>query len=222
MTISKTGRNGLFFLNNAIWAANSTVGYLALLKSGIFSVGVTADAGTDILTTASAHGLVSGTRVRITSSGSLPTGLSSSTDYYAGVLSATTLKMQSASGTDIGFSDNGTGTLTLQGQLLTTADPLAVLVNNEVAGNGYARQAIAVGSPAYNADPEKAVKLVSTTFTASGGTIAFRHTLVIHGGNSTAGNSTGNLGWLGTESADLTISSGYSRTISVELATQNA
>lgn len=82
----------------------------------------TADAGTDVCThttTASIpSNLMTGTRVRCTTSGTLPSGLALATDYYLIKVSDTTYKLASTyanciAGTAIDITGTGTGTHTL-------------------------------------------------------------------------------------------------------------
>jgi hypothetical protein len=62
-------------------------------------VAVTAHAGTDVLTTASAHGLADSTRVKLYNrDGSLPGGLTEAATYYVRDASSTTLKLAASNG----------------------------------------------------------------------------------------------------------------------------
>lgn len=82
----------------------------------------TADAGTDICTwTSSANlpsNILTGTRVRLTTTVTLPAGLALATDYYVIRLSDTTFSLATSyanavAGTDIDITDAGTGTHTV-------------------------------------------------------------------------------------------------------------
>ncbi len=82
----------------------------------------TADAGSDVCTwTSTANipsNLLTGTRVRLTTSGTLPAGLATATDYYYIKLSDTTFELASSyanalTGTQIDITDAGTGTHTV-------------------------------------------------------------------------------------------------------------
>jgi microcystin-dependent protein len=71
------------------------------------------DIGTDIITVPSNNALYSGTKVRLTTSGTLPTGLSLATDYYVIRLSATTIQLATSRQNAIGGNGQGTtGTIT--------------------------------------------------------------------------------------------------------------
>lgn len=82
----------------------------------------TADAGTDICTwTSSANipsNVLTGTRVRLTTTTTLPAGLATATDYYVIRLSNTTFSLATSyanaiAGTDIDITSTGTGTHTV-------------------------------------------------------------------------------------------------------------
>jgi hypothetical protein len=82
----------------------------------------TANAGTDICTWTSTANIPSnilvGTRVRLTTSGTLPAGLATATDYYVIKVSDTTFKLATSyanavAGTQIDITDAGTGTHTV-------------------------------------------------------------------------------------------------------------
>lgn len=82
----------------------------------------TADAGTDICTWSSAvnipSNILTGTRVRLTTTTTLPAGLATATDYYVIRVSDTTFKLATSyanavAGTAINITDAGTGTHTV-------------------------------------------------------------------------------------------------------------
>lgn len=90
---------------------------LDTMTSGLATIGtVTATAATDVLEVSTTHYLKVGDRVQFTTTGTLPAGLSASTDYYViTVPSATTLTVSTTNGgtvTDI--TDTGTGTHSIQ------------------------------------------------------------------------------------------------------------
>jgi hypothetical protein len=112
------------------------------LTAGIFSLGtVTADAGTNVLTTATAHGLAVGDRVRFTNSGgALPGGITAGTNFF--VLTAPTSTTLTLSATDGGpvldITSTGTGTHTIyyRPQLVEWAAPneICTLYEGETSG----------------------------------------------------------------------------------------
>jgi hypothetical protein len=102
----KNNFNGFFF-NNA-------------LNTAISQPTFTSDSGgtSHILTTSTAHGWTDDTPVVVTSTGTLPTGLSAGSTYYVSVLSSTTVRLASsranrAAGTFVNVSGAGSGTHTI-------------------------------------------------------------------------------------------------------------
>ena len=96
--------------------AQSTTNTLS--QSDTFS----ADAGTDLCTyTSTANipsNILTGTRVRLTTTGTLPGGLATATDYYVTKMSDTTFELATSyanavAGTQINITDAGTGTHTI-------------------------------------------------------------------------------------------------------------
>lgn len=81
----------------------------------------TANATTDELTTAYAHGLVTGDVVNVATTTTLPSGLSASTDYYARVVSTTVITLHttaagaSANTGKVDITSTGSGTHRLVG-----------------------------------------------------------------------------------------------------------
>lgn len=78
---------------------------------------ITADAATDLLTTASAHGMIAGNRVQFTNaSGALPAGLAALTTYYVSNDSLTDVDFKvsaTENGAPVNITGAGTGTHTL-------------------------------------------------------------------------------------------------------------
>lgn len=80
---------------------------------GAHDVAFTADASTNVIT-AAGHGRVNGDKLRVSSAGTLPGGLSSSTDYYVIEMSGSTFKLSETSGggaVDITSAGSGAHTL---------------------------------------------------------------------------------------------------------------
>lgn len=77
----------------------------------------TADAGTDVCTHSNIN-LTANTRVQLTTTGTLPAGLNTGTDYYVIMITDTTIKLATSyanavAGTAINITDAGTGTHTI-------------------------------------------------------------------------------------------------------------
>lgn len=85
----------------------------------------TAVSATDLIT-ATAHGYATGLKVRATTTGTLPAGISLATDYFVIRVSADTLQLATSlanalAGTAIDITDTGTGTHTLTATALAGA-----------------------------------------------------------------------------------------------------
>lgn len=96
-------------------AVNSVVSGDRVLVARSTAMAVTVVAATDLLTTATAHGLLVGTPVVFTTTGTLPAGISLATTYYviSSGLTATDFKVSATiSGATIDITGTGTGTHT--------------------------------------------------------------------------------------------------------------
>ena len=91
--------------------------YPSLPDNNLASVTFTAVAATDLITTASDHGLAIGDRVQVSSTTTLPAGLSAATDYFVLTVPSSTTMTVSASdgGSAVDITDTGTGTHSMVG-----------------------------------------------------------------------------------------------------------
>lgn len=117
----------------------------------------TADAGTDICTwTSTANipsNILTGTRVRLTTTTTLPAGLATATDYYVIRLSDTTFELatsyaNSLTGTQINITDAGTGTHTVTWLLpryTNGAGVNAIFFNSNATALGAATPNLSLG-----------------------------------------------------------------------------
>lgn len=92
----------------------------------------TADAGTDVITTSTAHGWVDETPIVCTSTGTLPAGLTSRVTYYVKYVTSTTIKLATsranlASESYVDITDTGSGTHTIG-----VGENAAVYMNDDV------------------------------------------------------------------------------------------
>jgi hypothetical protein len=155
-----------------------TIGYLTLLSGDRkIGLGYTVDAATNQLTTVTAHGLVTGSRVQLVD-GVLPTPLLANTDYYAIVVSPAILSLGAtladAEGViAVDLTDAGSGTLTLSELELSGGDPLSVLINKEISHPSWtARAAIdnlggaTIGLSGAAEKPPKAILINNTSANA--------------------------------------------------------
>jgi hypothetical protein len=201
--------------NDAANPNTGTWGYMTLLKGDVTSLlAYTANATTNALTTATAHGLVTGSRIRLVG-GTLPTPLLANTDYFAIVSSttvftlATTLANAQAS-TSIDLTDAGSGSLTFTEQALLATDPLSVLVNKEISHPSWTTRALidtlgaSVDAAGIAEKPQKILSVVNS----SAATLSYQHYLFIKGGTAALGNTTGTGFVLSTESGVQSIASG--------------
>ncbi|MGL4617887.1 MAG: hypothetical protein ACRCZS_02335 [Chroococcidiopsis sp.] len=207
-----------------------TWGHMTLLRGDVTTgLTYTANATTNALTTATAHGLVTGSRIRLVG-GTLPTPLLANTDYFAIVSSttvftlATTLANAQAA-TSIDLTDAGSGSLTFTEQALLATDPLSVLVNKEISHPSWTTRAVidalgaSVDATGIAEKPQKILSVVNSSGTA----LSYQHLLFIRGGTAALGNTTGTGFVLDTEASIQTIASGDPpRAIFFKLRARNA
>jgi hypothetical protein len=219
---------------NDAFPSTGTWGYMTIL-SGTLATGLTytANATTNELTTASAHGLVTGSRLRLVG-GTLPTPTVTGTDYYAIVSSTTVLRLATTlanaqAGTAIDLSDAGSGALTLTEQALTAADPLSVLINKEVSHPAWTARALidnlgaAIDVVGVAEKPVKTLGISNTGTT----TLSYQHYLFIEstaGTTATLGNIPSDAGFiLSTEASVQNIAAGDPpRAVFFKLLARNA
>ena len=100
-----------------------------------------ADSGNKILFTDTAHGLVNTNIVQLTTTGTLPTGLSLSTNYYVVNKTTNTFKLALTSGgADILWTDDGSGTHSWHKPTIYTVDgdwAILYTVDKNVVVSGY-------------------------------------------------------------------------------------
>ena len=181
---------------NDAFPNTGTWGYFTLLKGDVATaLSYTANATTNALTTASAHGLVTGSRVRMVG-GTLPTPLLANTDYFAIVSSTTSLTLATTlvnaqAGTAIDLTDAGSGALTLTEQVLSAVDPLSVLVNKEISHPSWAARTLIDNLGAATAvlgAAEKPLKTFSVNNTSPTVVLSYQHYLFIESTVAAAGN----------------------------------
>jgi hypothetical protein len=193
-------RAALISFANAIAPATGTVARLILLSGAIASnLVATANPVTNELSAAIAHGLATGSRVRLSSTNMLPTPLVSTMDYWAIVTSPTDLQLASTldnatAGTFVDLMDAGTGALVINEQPLTGDDAIAVLVNKEISA--IARTAVDLPASTYSNPSSRAQRQKSLAIPNVGTTaVNYRHCLVAFGASSSTGSTVGITGW---------------------------
>jgi hypothetical protein len=205
-----------------------TIGYFLLIDGDLLTnAAATADDTTNEITTTAPHGLVTGTRIRIaTSGGTLPAPLSPTVDYYAAVVSASLFQVcatlaDAIASTPIDLSSQGSN-LAINEQALLPTDPKEVILGHECSGNNYSRYPVTAIGPAIIGPDGKARKNpVVWVQQALGGTIAYKHVAFLDGGTAVVGNSTGIVTHLETRPNLITIADTVSQPISYQLGAEN-
>jgi hypothetical protein len=154
----------------------------------------TADASTDVITWTSTtnrpSNILTGTRVRLTTTTTLPAGLSLATDYYVIKVSDSTCKLattyaNAVAGTAINITDAGTGTHTMSRLLpryTNGAGVQAVMFNPAATAMGAATPNLSLG---YTNSAQTASRATPTVLPV--GKTAASNTLVLYSGASGAG-----------------------------------
>lgn len=154
----------------------------------------TADAGTDVITwtttTNRPSNILTGTRVRLTTTTTLPAGLALATDYYVIKVSDTTCKLATSyanavAGTAINITDAGTGTHTMSRLLpryTNGAGVQAVMFNPAATALGAATPNLSLG---YTNSSQTASRATPTVLPV--GKTAASNSLVLYSGASGAG-----------------------------------
>jgi hypothetical protein len=213
---------------NLVYPAGAIGQCILLTGSTTLNLTITTDALTNTIT-GTAHGLVTGSRVRINSDGTVPGGVAAGVDYYAIALSANQFKLAetlaaAVAGTEINLTDGGTGTVTMNEQGLLVTDAIEVLINKELPSGGvYQRLPITVGAAAM--DGVEAVKPpVVVTLNNTGTTdIIYRHVLIAYGAGSAIGSTAGITGFdLTTEGTDQITVASQVREITLIFGAQQA
>ena len=113
-----------------ITVTSSGSGYTTLPTIS-FSLNVTANHAADILFSAVPHQLVAGDRIKFATTGTIPTGLSTSTVYYVKNPTTDVFEVSLTNGgATVTFSDDGTGTLSIITGGPTTQGTATAVANN--------------------------------------------------------------------------------------------
>jgi hypothetical protein len=229
--MAKHDLNWLKAKNDLIYPNTGTYGYLLLLDNTFASGTCTANASTDVIT-ATAHGLVDYTIIRFSTTGTLPAGISPVTNYWIFDVGTDDFKIASSyanalTNTAIDIADTGTGTHSFEEQPFSEDNfndgfiPLPVLVNHELSHADYARFVItSLGASAIDNNLNRVQKsAISNTQSVTGGnpTLDFRYWLLVEGGTSTIGDTTGDNDLLHDYGSTQSILNGESRTIETYL-----
>lgn len=194
-----------------LYPSTGAYGHLAILDDLLLTSAVfTVDAATDVLTFTVANKLVTGSRIRITATVTIPGGILSSTDYFAIKITTTTFKLATTlanaiAGTPCNITDAGSGTLNAFEQTLNITDPIAVLVAHEIVSSAYtARFSIDNLGASTIVSGEAQKGLWTKVFTNnSASSIISGNRLIIYGGLATIGDITGTSNSLHTQQVTL-------------------
>jgi hypothetical protein len=215
-----------------VYPNNGTVGYIALLGEGGVSAIVTV-AG-NIFTFPVAHGLATGSRVRIipdqSNPGNLPSPLISAIDYWAIVLTPTTLELAGSlvdaiGNTPIALTDVGTGAFRAIEQPLVATDPLVVLIAKELVHPAYtSRKVVSNLGPSFLVQgwAEKPAVAVAVNNTDPTPMFLSRYVFIGVDGSATIGDTTGTEYALITEPGTVNIPANDTKTIVIKLRAKNA
>lgn len=219
-----------------ILPAVGSVGYIALIDGLTGTATISSiNTSTDVVTTSAAHGLVTGTRIRMTSTGALPVAIASATDYYVREITTTTLTLhptlsdaKGATGA-IDFTDSGSGTITLLEQALSGGlptdliqdDPL-VWLNHELSHPDYARIEVTGLGATNTLTGAKPIFPFAITVNSPNGTLSCRHAVFLDGGISTIGDTTYVGFWMSSAPATVTITEGSTKTFNFNFRMSNA
>lgn len=218
----------LQILNDRLAAAYPTSGinfHVALILDNRSVFTFTANASTDIITTASNHDFT--TNMPVTVSGaSLPSPLSAIGTYYVRDITANTFKLSlSAGGAAIDLTTAGTGVMTVSDKSLDeTYTDLSYWTRKEVVSyQGTARQVFTPVAPTIDWVNKFAKIEVTTFFNNASGTlgIIFNKALLIRGGNAIRGDSTGLFDSYWSFTGSQTIAAGENRGIKIPLELRN-
>lgn len=194
-------------------------GWVALLDTTTQSFTFTVDAGTDTLT-ATGHNFTNGTQVKVSSTTTLPAPLVAGTTYYVINTATNTLKLSATSGgSAIDITSTGTGTHTVEDVRLNVGvSAVAQWVRKEVAYQGtMARQQYTPLSAVEDLPNSRVFSPeVSLTFNNDGAaSVVFDGAVLIKGGTSTAGNTTGTVDLFTLFDFPQTIAAGETRILKI-------
>lgn len=167
----------------------------------------TADAGTDVCTWTSGanfpSNILTGTRVQLTTSGTLPAGLATATDYFVIRLSDTTFQLattfaNAVAGIDIDITDAGTGTHTANWLLPrytngagvnaiifnSNATALGAATPNQSIGYTNSAQATGRATPAVLPVGKSASSNSHITYTGATGAGKYNYTMPLQSGDA--------------------------------------
>lgn len=205
------------------YLSGATVRAILLEENPTAIAGVTANAGTDVLT-ATGHDFVNGTRIKFTTTGTLPAGLSTAITYRVVNISGSTFKValeanynkvNRTASSAVDITDTGTGTHSVTEQAFDESldSDVDLFVRKEVASyQGSSRQSSSALPAATISGTGAAIAQQTFMFVPTTGTVTFRYCLFIKGGSATLGNTTGEVLAIRDEGTTKTLTTGSNYT----------
>lgn len=217
---------------DTLYPSGSSIGFLTFLSDTLNTGAVfTIDSDLQTLVFPFNHNLVTGSRFRVSSTGAYPIAggvgsLNSTTDYYFIKTDAThgklaTNQANAQSNTAVTFSDQDTGpTLTINEQDLSVNDLIEVLLNKEVTDHPDVTSRFEIAGLPSASNGQK--NLIITLVTSSGSpNFVYKHILLIIGGSTTFGNTSGYKDHLFTESSTRVLPGNSTNNIGITLSLSN-
>jgi len=225
-----TRENNIYFSNAlTVTPPDRTKFYVALLNFTAFSNTITSTGSGTSLTLGVTIGtnLVVGSRVRFTTTNTLPAPLALATDYYVvsfpGGTGGSTLTVSlTPGGSAITYTTTGAGTHTLTEQAPSRIDTMAHFIRSELpVTNGYARANVVFATATFDtvnlvAYPATAV----ASFTATTA-YAFNTVVLLEDASATVGSTTGGVTFFDNTITGTVPTSGLSFNITPRTANSN-
>jgi hypothetical protein len=193
-------------INDLKFPPAGAAGHVALIDDFLATnIVFTASTATNEITTAAVQNLRTGSRIRLTTAGTLPAPLVAGTDYFiikaaaaatpSAVFRLATSLANAQSATAIVLTTTGSGTQQLTEQALNKTDPLSVWVAHEFPNHvGYASRftATSLGACLLDLVLNEAYKVATFSYLNGAATLrVIKHILFIRSGSSTIADSTG-------------------------------
>ncbi len=184
----------------------------------------TANSGTDVITTDSAHDYITNTPVQVSvSGGTLPAPLTNSATYYVRDGSGSSLKLAATKdGAAINLTTDGSGTLTITDvslDIYTAKANVAEAVRKELTTTTYrglsARPTWTPPSPTSSNNIVSVASSITLNNASGVSALNFNKVVVLRGGSTTINNSTGDIVSFKNFIVPISIPAGQSLSLSI-------